>query len=123
MEMIVKNFIISSCQLQADKVMAREEKCIAHCEEFMKEQQKKRAEVDEEHRKAMERLKEQYSDMEKELAKYVSFWDLFNNAGFVPCSVASDLNRGYFGKLKLIKKRRISSTGLVWEEKVCILST
>ncbi|XP_032553352.1 biogenesis of lysosome-related organelles complex 1 subunit 5 isoform X2 [Chiroxiphia lanceolata] len=60
-------------KLQADKVMAREEKCIAHWEEFMKEQQNKRAEVDEEHRKAMERLKEQYSEMEKELAKYVSF--------------------------------------------------
>ncbi|XP_059708671.1 biogenesis of lysosome-related organelles complex 1 subunit 5 [Haemorhous mexicanus] len=60
-------------KLQADKVMAREEKCIAHWEEFMKEQQKKRAEVDEEHRKAMERLKEQYSEMEKELAKYASF--------------------------------------------------
>ncbi|NWT10836.1 BL1S5 protein, partial [Vireo altiloquus] len=60
-------------KLQADKVMAREEKCIAHWEEFMKEEQSKRAEVDEEHRKAMERLKEQYSEMEKELAKYVSF--------------------------------------------------
>ncbi|NWR32471.1 BL1S5 protein, partial [Tachuris rubrigastra] len=60
-------------KLQADKVMAREEKCIAHWEEFMKEQQNKRAEVDEEHRKAMERLKEQYAEMEKELAKYVSF--------------------------------------------------
>ncbi|XP_023775661.1 biogenesis of lysosome-related organelles complex 1 subunit 5 [Cyanistes caeruleus] len=60
-------------KLQADKVMAREEKCIAHWEEFMKEQQNKRAEVDEEHRKAMERLREQYSEMEKELAKYVSF--------------------------------------------------
>lgn len=73
MEMVVKSFLFSSCQLQADKVMAREEKCIAHWEEFMKEQQKKRAEVDEEHRKAMERLKEQYSEMEKELAKYASF--------------------------------------------------
>ncbi|KAJ7415228.1 Biogenesis of lysosome-related organelles complex 1 subunit 5 [Willisornis vidua] len=60
-------------KVQADKVMAREEKCIAHWEEFMKEQQNKRAEVDEEHRKAMERLKEQYSEMEKELAKHVSF--------------------------------------------------
>ncbi|XP_010286322.1 PREDICTED: biogenesis of lysosome-related organelles complex 1 subunit 5-like, partial [Phaethon lepturus] len=60
-------------KLQADKLMAREEKRIAHWEEFMKEQQNKRAEVDEEHRKAMERLKEQYSEMEKELAKYVSF--------------------------------------------------
>ncbi|KAM6101133.1 biogenesis of lysosome-related organelles complex 1 subunit 5 isoform 1-T1 [Theristicus caerulescens] len=60
-------------KLQADKLMAREEKRIAHWEEFMKEQQNKRAEVDEEHRKAVERLKEQYSEMEKELAKYVSF--------------------------------------------------
>lgn len=53
--------------------MVREEKQIAQWEEFMKEQQNKRAEVDEEHRKAMERLKEQYSDMEKELAKYAPF--------------------------------------------------
>uniref|UniRef100_A0A8B9MV17 Biogenesis of lysosome-related organelles complex 1 subunit 5 n=2 Tax=Neoaves TaxID=3078114 RepID=A0A8B9MV17_9AVES len=60
-------------KLQADKLMAREEKRIAHWEEFMKEQQNKQAEVDEEHRKAMERLKEQYSEMEKELTKYVSF--------------------------------------------------
>lgn len=51
------------------------------------------------------------------------FKTFFNNAGFVPCSVASDLNWGSFGKLKLIEKRRISSPGLVWEEKVCILST
>ncbi|NXK89156.1 BL1S5 protein, partial [Formicarius rufipectus] len=60
-------------KLQADKVMAREEKCVAHWEEFMKEQQNRRAEVDEEHRKAMERLKEHYAAMDKELAKYVSF--------------------------------------------------
>eukprot|EP00075_Anas_platyrhynchos_P018148 XP_027307401.1 biogenesis of lysosome-related organelles complex 1 subunit 5 [Anas platyrhynchos] len=60
-------------KLQADKVMADEENRIAHWESFMKEQQNKQAEVDEEHRKAMERLKEQYSEMEKELAKYVSF--------------------------------------------------
>ncbi|KAM9304152.1 biogenesis of lysosome-related organelles complex 1 subunit 5 [Morus bassanus] len=60
-------------KLQADKLMAREEKRIAHWDEFVKEQQNKQVEVDEEHRKAMERLKEQYSEMEKELAKYVSF--------------------------------------------------
>ncbi|KAM6298899.1 biogenesis of lysosome-related organelles complex 1 subunit 5 [Aegotheles albertisi] len=60
-------------KLQADKVMAREEKHVAHWEEFMKEQKTKQAEVDEEHRRAMERLKEQYSEMEKELAKYASF--------------------------------------------------
>ncbi|XP_035173382.1 biogenesis of lysosome-related organelles complex 1 subunit 5 [Oxyura jamaicensis] len=60
-------------KLQNDKLMADEENRIAHWESFMKEQQNKQAEVDEEHRKAMERLKEQYSEMEKELAKYVSF--------------------------------------------------
>ncbi|KAM6349818.1 biogenesis of lysosome-related organelles complex 1 subunit 5 isoform 1-T1 [Podargus strigoides] len=60
-------------KLQADKLTAREEKRVAHWEEFMKEQRNKQGEVDEEHRKAMERLKEQYSEMEKELAKHVSF--------------------------------------------------
>ncbi|NXN35805.1 BL1S5 protein, partial [Rhinoptilus africanus] len=60
-------------KLQADKLMAREEKRTAHQEELIKEQQNKQAEVDEEHRKAVERLKEQYSEMEKELSKYVSF--------------------------------------------------
>ena len=59
--------------IQADKLMAGEEKRIAQQETFLQEQQSKREEVDEEHRKAMERLKEQYSEMEKELAKYVSF--------------------------------------------------
>lgn len=60
-------------KIQADKLMAGEEKRIAQQETFLQEQQSKREEVDEEHRKAMERLKEQYSEMEKELAKYVSF--------------------------------------------------
>ncbi|NWU99041.1 BL1S5 protein, partial [Upupa epops] len=59
-------------KLQANKRVAREEQHAAHLEEFMKEQQKLRAEVDEEHRKAVERLKTQYSEMEKELTKYVS---------------------------------------------------
>ncbi|NXD76127.1 BL1S5 protein, partial [Halcyon senegalensis] len=60
-------------KLQVDKLLASREKRVAHWEEFMREQQKKRAEVEEEHRKAMERLKEQYAEMEKELAKYGSF--------------------------------------------------
>ncbi|NXI56769.1 BL1S5 protein, partial [Chloroceryle aenea] len=60
-------------KLQADKLLAGKEKRVAQWEEFMREQQKKRAEVDEEHRKAMERLREQYSQMEKELTKYGSF--------------------------------------------------
>ncbi|NXA41595.1 BL1S5 protein, partial [Eudromia elegans] len=60
-------------KLQADKLVAGEEKRVAQWETFMKEQEAKRAEVDEEHRKAMQRLREQYANMEKELAKYVSF--------------------------------------------------
>lgn len=32
------------------------------------------------------------------------FKTFFNNAGFVPCLVASDLRSGSFGKLKLIEK-------------------
>ncbi|NXL85643.1 BL1S5 protein, partial [Alectura lathami] len=60
-------------KLQADKLMAGEEKRRAHREAFLREQQSRQEEVDEEHRKAVERLREQYSEMEKELAKYVSF--------------------------------------------------
>ncbi|XP_010706676.1 biogenesis of lysosome-related organelles complex 1 subunit 5 isoform X2 [Meleagris gallopavo] len=60
-------------QRKADKLIAAEEKRVAQRETFLKEQQNKREEVDEEHRKATERLREQYSEMEKELAKYVSF--------------------------------------------------
>ncbi|XP_062425970.1 biogenesis of lysosome-related organelles complex 1 subunit 5 [Rhea pennata] len=60
-------------KLLTNKLIADEEKRISHWETFVKEQQNKQAEVDEEHRKAMQRLKEQYADMEKELAKYVSF--------------------------------------------------
>ncbi|XP_010150095.1 PREDICTED: biogenesis of lysosome-related organelles complex 1 subunit 5 [Eurypyga helias] len=71
--MVQLKMAIASGSLQADKLTAREEKRVAHWEEFMEEQQNKRADVDEEHRKAMERLKEQYSEMEKELAKYASF--------------------------------------------------
>lgn len=54
-------------------LMTGEKERLAHWEVFMKEQHNKRAEVDEEHRKAMERLKEQYAEMEKDLAKYASF--------------------------------------------------
>ncbi|XP_048695767.1 biogenesis of lysosome-related organelles complex 1 subunit 5 isoform X2 [Caretta caretta] len=60
-------------KLQTDMLMAGEKQRLAHWEVFMKDQHNKRAEVDEEHRKAMERLKEQYAEMEKDLAKYSSF--------------------------------------------------
>lgn len=39
----------------------------------MKEQQDRQAQVDEEHRGAMERLKEQYAEMEKDLARFSTF--------------------------------------------------
>ncbi|XP_019377925.1 PREDICTED: biogenesis of lysosome-related organelles complex 1 subunit 5 [Gavialis gangeticus] len=60
-------------EVQTDKLMAGEKQRTALWEAFLEEQQNKQAEVNEEHRKAMERLKEQYVDMEKDLAKYVSF--------------------------------------------------
>lgn len=41
----------------------------AHWELFMKEQEQRRLAVDEEHRKAVLRLKEQYSEMAKDLSK------------------------------------------------------
>lgn len=39
----------------------------------MKEQHSKQAEVDEEHRKAVEKLREQYTEMEKGLARFSTF--------------------------------------------------
>ncbi|XP_062986422.1 biogenesis of lysosome-related organelles complex 1 subunit 5 [Elgaria multicarinata webbii] len=57
-------------QLQTEKLMAGETQRIALWEEFVKEQHSLKAVVDEEHTKAMERLKEQYASMEKDLAKH-----------------------------------------------------
>ncbi|XP_060100272.1 biogenesis of lysosome-related organelles complex 1 subunit 5 [Heteronotia binoei] len=57
-------------QLQTEKLMAGEKQRIAQWEEFLKEQHTLKAVVDEEHAKAMERLKEQYAIMEKDLAKH-----------------------------------------------------
>ncbi|KAM5269061.1 biogenesis of lysosome-related organelles complex 1 subunit 5 [Hipposideros larvatus] len=56
-----------------DRLIANEKQHIIQWEEFMKEQHNKQAEMDEEHRKAMERLKEQYVEMEKDLAKFSTF--------------------------------------------------
>ncbi|XP_027459565.1 biogenesis of lysosome-related organelles complex 1 subunit 5 isoform X1 [Zalophus californianus] len=56
-----------------DHLIASEKQHITQWEDFMKEQHSRQAEVDEEHRKAMERLKEQYADMEKDLAKFSTF--------------------------------------------------
>ncbi|KAJ1200553.1 hypothetical protein NDU88_004376 [Pleurodeles waltl] len=68
------------CRLQQQQqertnepLKASDERRRAQWEEIMKEQEKWQAAVDEEHKKAMERLREQYTAMEKELAKSVSF--------------------------------------------------
>ena len=57
-------------------LMASQKQHIMQWEDFMKEQHSKQAEVDEEHRKAMEKLREQYAEMEKYLARFSTFWEL-----------------------------------------------
>ncbi|XP_069469592.1 biogenesis of lysosome-related organelles complex 1 subunit 5 isoform X2 [Ambystoma mexicanum] len=52
---------------------ASEDRLRARCDELVKEQEQWQVAVDEEHKKAMERLREQYARMEKELAKSASF--------------------------------------------------
>lgn len=54
-------------------LMASQKQHIMQWEDFMKEQHSKQAEVDEEHRKAMEKLREQYAEMEKYLARFSTF--------------------------------------------------
>ncbi|KAF7476482.1 biogenesis of lysosome-related organelles complex 1 subunit 5 [Marmota monax] len=56
-----------------DHLIATEKQHQLQWEDFMKEQPRRQAEVDEEHRRAMERLKEQYAEMEKGLAKFSTF--------------------------------------------------
>lgn len=63
-------------QVHNDHLIASEKQHIMQWEDFMKEQHSKQADVDEEHRKAMEKLKEQYAEMEKDLAKFSTFWEL-----------------------------------------------
>ncbi|KAJ6664476.1 hypothetical protein lerEdw1_007133 [Lerista edwardsae] len=57
-------------QLHTEKLVAGEKQRVALWEEFMKEQLSMKAVVDEEHTKAMKRLKEQYATMEKDLSKH-----------------------------------------------------
>lgn len=62
-----------SRDIHSDHLVASEKQHTLQWDDFMKEQPNKRAEVDEEHRKAMGRLKEQYAEMEKDLAKFSTF--------------------------------------------------
>ncbi|XP_042187929.1 biogenesis of lysosome-related organelles complex 1 subunit 5 [Callorhinchus milii] len=58
---------------QDDKLQANRERRKCEWEAFLKEQNRKSAEVDEEHTKANKWLKEQYTAMEKDLAKFRTF--------------------------------------------------
>ncbi|XP_037699618.1 biogenesis of lysosome-related organelles complex 1 subunit 5 [Choloepus didactylus] len=60
-------------KIHSEHLIASEKQHTIQWEDFMKEQHNKRAEVDEEHKKAMERLKDQYAEMEKDLAKFSTF--------------------------------------------------
>uniref|UniRef100_A0A6I8N6R5 Biogenesis of lysosome-related organelles complex 1 subunit 5 n=2 Tax=Ornithorhynchus anatinus TaxID=9258 RepID=A0A6I8N6R5_ORNAN len=60
-------------KLHNDQIMVIEKQRKTQWEAFVKEQHSKQGEVEEEHKKAMERLKEQYAEMEKELTKFTSF--------------------------------------------------
>uniref|UniRef100_A0A4W2IDK3 Biogenesis of lysosome-related organelles complex 1 subunit 5 n=1 Tax=Bos indicus x Bos taurus TaxID=30522 RepID=A0A4W2IDK3_BOBOX len=60
-------------KIHNDLLIASEKQHVTQWEDFMKEQHSKQAEVDEEHRKAMEKLREQYAEMEKGLAKFSAF--------------------------------------------------
>ncbi|XP_023413447.2 biogenesis of lysosome-related organelles complex 1 subunit 5 isoform X1 [Loxodonta africana] len=64
---------IQDIEIHNDHLLASENQHVTQWEDFMREQHNKQAEVDEEHRKAMERLKEQYAEMEKDLAKFSTF--------------------------------------------------
>ncbi|XP_002714208.2 biogenesis of lysosome-related organelles complex 1 subunit 5 [Oryctolagus cuniculus] len=56
-----------------DRLVANEKRRSLQWEEFMKEQPQKRAAVDEEHRKALARLRGQYAEMQKDLTKFATF--------------------------------------------------
>ncbi|XP_037695202.1 biogenesis of lysosome-related organelles complex 1 subunit 5-like [Choloepus didactylus] len=60
-------------KMHGEHLIASEKQHAIQLEDFMKEQHNKWAEVDEKHKKAMERLKDQYAEMEKDLAKFSTF--------------------------------------------------
>ncbi|XP_005398905.1 PREDICTED: biogenesis of lysosome-related organelles complex 1 subunit 5 isoform X2 [Chinchilla lanigera] len=56
-----------------DHLVASEKQHQLQWEELMREEPHRRAAVDEEHRRAVERLREQYAEMEKDLSKFATF--------------------------------------------------
>ncbi|XP_004628432.1 biogenesis of lysosome-related organelles complex 1 subunit 5 isoform X1 [Octodon degus] len=56
-----------------DHLVASEKQRGLQWEELMKEQPRHQAEVDEEHQRALQRLREHYAEMEKDLSKFSTF--------------------------------------------------
>ncbi|XP_055490770.1 biogenesis of lysosome-related organelles complex 1 subunit 5 isoform X2 [Leucoraja erinacea] len=66
------NACCTLCCLQSDRLQASRERRKAEWEAFVKEQHRKAAEVEADHTKAAEWLKQQYAAMEKDLAKFTT---------------------------------------------------
>ncbi|XP_043305516.1 biogenesis of lysosome-related organelles complex 1 subunit 5 isoform X2 [Cervus canadensis] len=60
-------------KIHNDLLIAREKQQVTQWEDFVREQHGKQAEVDGEHGKALEKLREQYAEMEKGLARFSTF--------------------------------------------------
>ncbi|KAJ1068355.1 PREDICTED: biogenesis of lysosome-related organelles complex 1 subunit 5 [Capra hircus] len=60
-------------KIHSDLLIAREKQHVTQWEDFMTEQRSKQAEVDEEHTKAVEKLRAQYAEMERGLARLSAF--------------------------------------------------
>ncbi|KAM4834611.1 biogenesis of lysosome-related organelles complex 1 subunit 5 [Thomomys bottae] len=60
-------------KMYQDHLVSSEKQHVLQWEDFMKEQPYRLAQVEEEHRRAMKRLKEQYAEMEKDLTKFSTF--------------------------------------------------
>ncbi|XP_069776957.1 biogenesis of lysosome-related organelles complex 1 subunit 5 [Narcine bancroftii] len=58
---------------QSDRLQASRDRRKAEWETFVKEQHRKAAEVEEEHEKATDWLKQRYAEMEKDLGKFTMF--------------------------------------------------
>ena len=67
------DFQLFLSQIHSDLLIAREKQHVTQGEDFMTEQRSKQAEVDEEHRKAVEKLRAQYAEMERGLARLSAF--------------------------------------------------
>ena len=72
-QMVVNAPLLSRLLPQSPYMQASLERRREDWEEFLKEQQSQKEEVDEEHTKAVGRLSCQYSEMKKDLAKFSHF--------------------------------------------------